>query len=167
MEVVVKYLLGILLIGSLFGCATAYQPMGSTGGFYHQKKSENFYVIGFRGNGFTNAKRANDFAKLRAAEIGSKLGFTHFAIEGSVDKSSREIVNTGSTTTTSGNAYGYGNSVSYYGTSTTTNNSMPVYRPGIDIGVLYFEGIPEGRYLEIFVIEEVLSELKAKYGISP
>ena len=160
----------ILLTATLFilaSCATPYQSVGSTGGFYHQKVSENAYIIGFKGNGFTDAKRANDFALLRAAEIGDKLGFTHFVVEGSIDKSKREIIDNGSTTTTTGNVYGYGNSASFYGSSTKTNNKIPVYKPGVEIGVLYSEGVPEGRHLEILVIKEVLNDLKAKYKISP
>jgi hypothetical protein len=72
----------------------------------------------------------------------------------------------GSTTTTSGNVYGYGNYASFYGTSSTTSNSMPVYKPGVEIGVLYSEGVPEGRHLEVFVIQDVINELKAEYNIS-
>lgn len=160
-----KQIIIILLVILLVACATAYQPMSSTGGFYHQKISENAYIIGFRGNGFTDARRANDFALLRAAEIGSKLGYTHFVVEVTLDKSKSELVSTGSTTSTSGNLYGYGNSVSYNETSTTTNNVMPIFRPGVEIGVIYSEGIPEGRHLEIFEVEKVLVELKSKYNI--
>lgn len=76
-----KLLVTIILAAALGSCATAYQPIGDTGGFYHQKVAENAYIIGFKGNGFTDSQLANDFAKLRAAEIGAKLGFTHFVIE--------------------------------------------------------------------------------------
>lgn len=162
-----KLLITMILVATLGGCATAYQPMGDTGGFYHQKVAENSYIIGFKGNGFTDSQRANDFAKLRAAEIGAKLGFTHFVIEGTLDKSRTQIVDMGSTTTTSGNVYGYGNSASFYGTSRTTSNTMPVFKPGVEIGVLYSEGVPEGRHLEVFVIQDVINELKAKYKITP
>lgn len=160
-----KKLVTAILFALITGCATAYQPIGETGGFYHQKISENAYIIGFKGNGFTDSTRANDFAKLRAAEIGEKLGFSRFAIEGTLDKSRTQIVDMGSTTTTSGNVYGYANSASLYGTSTTINNSMPVYKPGIEIGVLYYEGLPEGRHLEVFIIKDVIREIKAKYKI--
>lgn len=159
-------LLPLLLLGILLtSCATSYQSSGSTGGFYHNKVAENAYIIGFNGNGFTKSSRATDFALLRAAEIGKKLGYTHFVVEGSIDTSSREIINNGSTTTTSGNVYGYGNSASYSGTSTTTQNTVPVYKPGVEIGVLYSEGIPEGRHLEILVIDQIIQELTEKYDI--
>jgi hypothetical protein len=163
----VKLLLAIIIAAIVSGCATAYQPIGYAGGFYHQKVSENAYIIGFSGNGFTSNERANDFAKLRAAEIGKKLGFSHFVIDGTLDKSGIDTINTGSTTTTSGNLYGYGNSASFYGTSYTTNNTTRVYKPGVEIGILYSEGIPQGRHLEVFVVQDVLNELKAKYNITP
>ena len=167
MEKIMKYLGIVILINLICGCATKYEAIGATGGFYHTKVSDNAYIIGFSGNGFTEAKRANDFALLRAAEIGSKLGFTHFVVEGTLDKSKTEIINTGSTTNSSGNVYGYGNTASFNSTSTTTNNSMPVYKPGVEIGVLYSEGIPQGRHLEIYEIEKVISEIKSKYKINP
>lgn len=155
----------LLLILFLTGCATAYQPMGGTGGFYHRMVSENAYIIGFSGNAFTDSQKANDFAKLRAAEIGSKLGFTHFVIAGTLDKSRTEIINSGSTTTTSGNVSSFGNTAYFSGTSTTTDNSMPVYKPGVEIGVLYSDGLPEGRHLEIFHIETFMAEIKNKYNL--
>jgi len=162
-----KYL-GIVILACLIGgCATKYEAIGATGGFYHTKVSERTYIIGFSGNGFTDAKRANDFALLRAAEIGSKLGFTHFVVEVTLDKSTTEIINTGSTTNSFGNVYGYGNIASFNSTSTTTNNLMPTYKPGVEIGVLYSEGIPQGRHLEIYEIEKVIAEIKLKYKISP
>lgn len=167
MERTMKLLVAMILVTLLGSCATAYQPMRETGGFYHQKVEENAYIIGFKGNGFTDSQRANDFAKLRAAEIGAKLGFTHFVIEGTLDKSRTQMVNMGSTTTTSGNVYGYGNPASFYGTSRTTSNTMPVYKPGVEFGVLYSEGVPEGRHLEVLVIQDVINELKAKYKITP
>ena len=167
MEKIMKYL-GIVVFACLIcSCATKYEAIGATGGFYHTKVSDNVYLIGFRGNGFTDAKRANDFALLRAAEIGSKLGFTHFVVEGTLDKSKTEIINTSSTTNSSGNIYSYGNKTSFNGTSTTTNNTMPVYKPGVEIGVLYSEGIPQGRHLEIYEVEKVISEIKSKYKINP
>jgi hypothetical protein len=72
-----------------------------------------------------------------------------------------------STTTTSGNVYGYGNSASVYSESITTRNTVPVFKPGIEIRVLYSEGAPKGRYLEVLVIQDVINELKGKYGIIP
>ena len=162
-----KLLVIMFLVTLLGGCATAYQPTGETGGFYHQKVAENIYIIGFRGNGFTKYQRANDFTKLRAAEVGARLGFTYFVIERTLDRSRTQLMDMGSTTTTSGNVYGYGNSASFYGTSRTTSDTIPIYKPGVEIEVLYSEGIPEGRHLKIHVIQDVINELKGKYKITP
>jgi hypothetical protein len=127
---------------------------------------EDVYVVSFLGNGFTSPKRVKDFSMLRAAEIGKKLGYTHFALLGSEDQSTREIVATGSTSHTTGSVYGNGNSATYSGTTTTHPNTMPVFKPGVEIGVQYFEGPPQGRFLEVFEIEEVLARIREKYGLS-
>ncbi len=151
----------------LCSCATAYQPMGESGGFYHRKVEENIYIIGFNGNGFTNSKRVNDFALLRAAEIGSRLGYTHFVVEGSIDRSQTELVDMGTTTTSSGRVSEHRNSTSFQSTSTTTNNTYRVYRPGVEIKAVYSEGPPKGRNLEVYAVEEVLRDIRTRYDIKP
>jgi len=161
-------LLVIMFFAALLGgCATSYQPIGQSGGFYNRKVAENIYVIGFNGNGFTNSQRANDFARLRAAEIGEKLGFTHFVVEGTLDTSKIEVVDAGTTTTTTGRVNEHRNSTTYHETSTTTNNSYKVYKPGVEIKVVYSEGVPKGRHLDLFAVSEVIREVKAKYDIKP
>lgn len=162
-----EWLAGMLIVMLLGGCATAYQPISQDGGFYNRKVAENIYIIGFNGNGFTNNQRANDFARLRAAEIGEKLGYTHFIVEGTLDTSRTEIVDAGSTTTTTGRVREHGSSATYRETSTTRNNTYTVYRPGVEIRAVYSEGVPKGRHLDVFVIDEVIREVKAKYDLLP
>ena len=169
MERIMKKSFWLMLLVFVGGCTTVtpYQPMGDTGGYYHQKISENSYVIGFRGNGFTERERADDYARLYAAEVCLKLKFTHFVIEGSADKSSTQVINMGSTTSTSGNAYGYGNSMSFNGTSQTTNMAIPVHKPRVEFTVLYSEGYPEGRHLEVYAAQDVVKAMREKYRMAP
>jgi hypothetical protein len=147
------------------GCATPYQETGATGGFEQRMIAEDVYVISFKGNGFTSAQRVKDFSMLRAAEIGRKLGFTHFVILGSEDQSRTEIISTGTTSNTTGSAYGTGNYATYSGTTTTHTNTMPVFKPGVEIGVKYFEGPPSGRFLEIFEVQEVWMRIREQYHL--
>lgn len=154
-----------LLLGmsELFiGCATPYQESGYAGGFEQTRIAEDAYVIRFSGNGFTSGKRAKDFAMLRAAEIGKKLGYSHFVVVGTEDLSGIDTVSTGTTSTTAGTVSPYGN---YSSTTTTTPGEMSVYKPGIELGVKYFEGPPSGRYLEVFEVASVYSALAATYKI--
>jgi len=167
MQRAMKFIVTMFFSALLGACATAYQPIGQSGGFYHRKVEENVYIIGFNGNGFTNNQRVNDFATLRAAEIGAKLGYTHFTIEGTLDRSKTELVDMGTTTSTTGRVNENRNSTTFRTTSTTTNNSYTVYKPGVEIKAVYSEGVPKGRHLDVFVVQDVIRDIKAKYEITP
>lgn len=159
MKLITTIIFATVIGGCAGGRATAYIPIGATGGYYHQKISENEYNIGFQGNNFTEPQRVNDYATLRAAEIGSKLGFTHFVVKDTSEKPRTQIVNMGIITTVSSSANALGNNTSFNGKSRTKNDS--------EIDVFYFDDMPERRYLEVFIIQDVMKEIKTKYGITP
>jgi len=132
--------------------------MGYGGGYYHQKLSENTYIVGFRGNGFSSLSKAQKYTYRRAAEIGSQLGYHFFTIDGMVDKSTSGTVDLGSTTTTTGSAYRTGQYVNFNATSNTQNNSISYEKPRFEIQVTYFTHIPNnGRYLQIYSVEKTLN----------
>jgi len=146
----------------MLGCtATPYQELGDTGGYYHQRLHENIFKVGFRGNGFTNYKRAKDFAFLRVAEICDQLDFTYFVIEGQNDVSASTTIDTGSTSYTSGFLYGD----SYSGTTYSSGSSMSFQKPGVELIASCFDNKPTGRYLEIFEAKLVIKQLKEKYHL--
>ncbi|MDA9090775.1 hypothetical protein N9J84_01575 [Porticoccaceae bacterium] len=152
---------------TLTAACTPYQNVGYSGGFYHTKMTDNFYIVGFIGNGFTNRSRAYGFAFMRAMEIGSELGFTHAVIEGTQDKTTSHVLDSGSTANTSGTIrQGFGNNATFNSTSRTSSNTTPYTKPGVEMGVLYSEGPPEGRHLEVIVIADALALLRAKYKIT-
>jgi len=64
---------------SMFGCATAYQSRGFTGGFEETKLGDNIYKVGFAANGFTSPERADRFLLRRCAEITLEQGFRYFS----------------------------------------------------------------------------------------
>lgn len=139
------------------GCATPYQQIDENGGYYHQRSGEDFFTVGFQGNEYTDYKTAKDFAILRTAEICKQLGYTHFAVEGQTDRSK-----TGSTQSfghTSGSIY----SNTYFGN--TYYSSIPEFYPHIVITARFFEGEPTGRYLEIFVANQIIENIKEKHDI--
>ena len=151
------------LLTTLVGCATPYQPTGTAGGYYHRVVAENSYVVGFTGNGFTNRSTARDFALLRAAEIGKQLRYDHMVVLAADDQGRTEDIKFGApTATTTGTISGS----TYSGTTTYNSNEVPVYKPKIEISVLYSEGYPKGRHLQVYRISDVIRELKSRHGLA-
>ena len=76
-----------LSIFTLTGCATSYQSDGLAGGFSEVQLGENLWRVSFRGNGYTESTRAEDFAMLRSADLTLIHGFTHFVfVDGRLEK---------------------------------------------------------------------------------
>lgn len=68
---------------ALAGCETSYKEAGrfaSTGGYYESKLPNGDYIVGFAGNGFTNATKSADFALLRCAELTQQHGKNYFEV---------------------------------------------------------------------------------------
>lgn len=65
----------------LTSCATAYQPLGSTGGYSDIQFGEKTYKVTFTGNANTTQQRAEDLALLRASELTLNHGFRYFVID--------------------------------------------------------------------------------------
>jgi hypothetical protein len=151
-----------VLLAALAGCATPYQPTGTAGGYYHKALSEDIYLVGFSGNGFTDRSTARDFALLRAAEIGKQLGYDHMVVRGADDQSRTENVEFGAPTATT---YGTVTGNRYSSTTTYNSNEVPVFKPKIEISVLFSEGYPRGRHLEVLRISDVIYDLKVKHAL--
>jgi hypothetical protein len=76
-----RILAALALAAALAGCATPYQSLSwPLGGYEEVKTGEKSYMIQFRGNGVTSLTTANDFARLRAAELTLERGFRFFTI---------------------------------------------------------------------------------------
>ncbi len=72
-----------ILTAVLFtGCATSYQPNGITGGFSDRCFSKRQCEVTFRGNSYTGANKAHNYALKRAAEIALKAGYPAFKVLG-------------------------------------------------------------------------------------
>jgi hypothetical protein len=127
--------LGILVV--LSGCATGYHSTGFTGGYSDTQLAPDVYRVVFRGNGYTAAERAQDFALLRASELTLQRGFTCFAI---IDERDSTAISTFTTpghadTTAYGTGYSSGNIYlnpyggTYSGTSSAYVNAHTTYTP--------------------------------------
>ena len=100
---------------ALAACATAYQPESTNGGYSEIQAEKRVWIVSFRGNGFTEPARVQDFALLRACEVVLAAGCTHYRI---IDVAS------GSTfggVVVSGNAY--------------SATGVPINKPTSQIGV--------------------------------
>jgi hypothetical protein len=149
------------LVAGLTGCATPYQAMNWDGGYQQRQIASDQYIVGFRGNSFTRYQEVRDLALLRAAEIGEKLGFKYMAVLSDDDRSSMMLVDTGSTSYTTGAVYG--NTIS--ATTQTYGGTTPAFKPGVNLSVKYFTDRPEPKYLQLYQISDVKSELEKKHGI--
>jgi hypothetical protein len=65
---------------ALAGCATAYQPMGFSGGYSEVQLNADTYQILVAGNGYTSTDRAQKIALLRAADLTIAAGFKRFVV---------------------------------------------------------------------------------------
>ncbi len=157
--------ISILALLLLPGCATPYQNIGNSdaGGFYAERISDNRFSVSFKGNGFTDPRRASDFVLLRAAEVALEYQYTYFTIDGQRNLSHVSHVNTGTTTTTTGMVSSNGN---FMANSTTTGGDMPIFKPGSMLVITCYEKIPEGAHAGImYTASEVAARLKIKYKI--
>ena len=78
-----RRLFPIMAVLFLWGCATPYQESGFSGGYKETRLKKNVFRVSFKGNSFTDKRRASDFALLRCAEVTLEKGFRFFVIAGS------------------------------------------------------------------------------------
>lgn len=80
--ITIRIFVFIIIIIGISGCASQYMSVrGSfTGGYYEEKISNNMYMVGFSGNGYTSAERAYDMATMRAADLTNNNGYKYFVL---------------------------------------------------------------------------------------
>ena len=130
-----------------------------------KRKAKDVFAVGFVGNGFTNPKKAKDFAMLRAAEVTLEHQFRYFTILGKEDMSSTDYVDTGGSSYTTGTVSNYGGYGSYSGHTTYTPSVTPVYKPGSAILIKCFTRQPSGHVGKIYDAAQVKSELRTKHKL--
>jgi len=171
-----KLYVSLAIAALLAGCATAYQPQGATGGFSSSQLDENVFQVSFKGNGYTDRDKANDYALLRSAEIALEKGYSYFIIVDAQQYSKNSSFTTPVTATTNirsntyGSAYGNGNNVNYsgntQGTATTTFSGGETYnisKPRTTNTIVCFKEKPQGFS---YNAEFVAKSLKEKYGLN-
>ncbi len=125
------------LLAVLFsvGCATAYQPVGYTGGYTDSRLGPDAFTVWFQGNRYTAASRVSDFTMLRAAELTLESGYRYFVLLGETDK-----------------------------TRTTVHNGQGWIKPGQETRVHCLMGKPkDGTYA--YEAEFIRNEMRRKYRL--
>jgi hypothetical protein len=171
-----KLYISIAIAALLSGCATTYQAEGVTGGFSSSQLDENVFQIGFKGNGFTDRDKANNYALLRSAEIALEKGYSYFVI---IDAQQYSKISTYTTpvlattninTNTDGSAYSSGNNINYsghtYGTAKTTfsgGETQVTSKPRTMNTIVCFKEKPNGFS---YNAEFVAKSMREKYGLN-
>jgi hypothetical protein len=164
-------LVAIFLSLSLAGCKTTYKKDGFMGGFTDTRMSENVWRINVRGNGLTSEERVSDIVILRAADLATQNGFSHFAFVS--EAKGEDTV----TTYTPGQSSTYGtvtanpmsNTATYYGTTTTSGGYFStIKKPKAESVVVMFKEEPKNArgivYSAKFVCESIGAKLEATCG---
>jgi hypothetical protein len=111
-----------IMMLSLTGCISPYQPSGLGGGYTDMALSNDTYFVTFRGNGFTSSDVVQSYALRRAAELTLNKGFKFFVVLNGGTNATSAIIRTPATvqTHTSGNLQGSG----FGNTSFSGNNAF-------------------------------------------
>jgi hypothetical protein len=148
----------------LSGCATSYQVDGFTGGQKPKWRDVDVLEIQASGNGYTSKSKLERMTLLRAAETAIEANYRYFIEIDSENTGKSSTVTMPSTQTT--NVTGQYTGSGYRGTSTTTysNNSYDVYKPGANIVYRMFEKLPpDARPGQFHDAYEIYNRLGKKY----
>ena len=161
-EIKMYKILVIILSIFLASCATSYgeKSFWNDGGFSETEIQPNLFNVRFLGNEFTDKERTADFAMLRASELCLSRNLNYMKVDSVTTETQKTGYIPGSSTTTA-NAYGYGNSA--YGSATTTYYpGTDLYSPQSGLTVKCVSENSEGAWDATFLS----SSLKAKYKIN-
>lgn len=146
------------------GCATTYQSNGFSGGYSETQLDENIFKVTFRGNGFTNRERTEDFTLLRSAELALQNGYKYFVIVNSETYLSTSSHTTPTTHNTTASVHATGNYA--YGTATTTQYGGQTYnisKPSTSNTIICFKEKP-GSGIS-YNAEFIYNSIRQKYDI--
>lgn len=162
-----KKILGFACVVGLLlsGCAsTPYQQFGHSGGYEFRQLSKSEFLVAFAGNGFTKPKQAMDFAMLRAAETTLEYDYKFFVVKDVEDRSVKDNVALPATSNTQGTVTTYGNMSYFNGTTTTYQNNVPIYKPGVILRIKCFKEKVSGEG-KIHDAVKFKAEIRKQYGL--
>ncbi len=158
------FLLIVVALTALWGCATSYKSKGFTGGFSELQLAPDVFRVTFNGNAYTSGERAQDFAMLRAAELALQNGFGYFAIVDAHNTVRTESFTTPGQATSTGTLSVYGNQAYYSGQSTyTPGQTTTFFKPKTGMVVQCFRTKPDG--INAFDAAFLQQSVKQAYNI--
>jgi hypothetical protein len=157
-------LLAIVLALSTTGCATGYHSTGFTGGYSDAELAPDVFRVTFRGNGYTEPERVQDFALLHAAELALSHGYTHFGILSSGSGATQSSFTTPGQAYSTGQVQVYGRSAFYSGQTTYISGQTFVFnKPHASLIVKCFHG--EQPDVDLFDARFLRRSLGEKYHV--
>jgi hypothetical protein len=152
-----KWIILIIAIFIMSGCATKYQSTGFSGGYSETQLGNNIFNVSFRGNGYTSRERASDFTLLRSAELSLQNGFKYFIITNS--EKYTNLYTTPKSYNTSGNING-----SSFNATTTQSGGITFRKPSTNNTIVCFKEKPKINGI-IYKANFIVKSIKTKYEI--
>ena len=152
-----KWVILVISILIISGCATKYQTVGFTGGYSETRLGNNIFNVSFKGNGYTSREKTADFTLLRSAELCLKNGFKYFIISNS--EKHINLYTTPKSYDSSGTING-----SSFNATTTQHGGITFRRPSENNTVVCFKEKPKMNTI-VYQAEFIIKSIKTKYGI--
>jgi len=153
-----------LLFLLLTSCATDYQSRGFAGGYSDTQLAPDVFKVTFRGNGYTDPERAQDFALLRAAELTLSNGYHYFGILRESEGGSHSSFSTPGQAVTTGNVQVYGRSAFYSGQTTyIPGQTFHFFKPSTGLMIKCFQE----QTGDLFDAAFVRRSIRTKYKLKP
>lgn len=155
----------LALVAAALGLSSCAAPYGHVsdsmrGGYEELQLAPNVWEVRFRGNGYTPASRAADFALLRATEICLAAGEPYILMVGE-SSSATPFVLTGGGSATRFNTYSDGLG-GFTGSATTTNNAPMIgYKPSSRLTIAC-QGPGDDRAWDAALVNR---QLRERHGI--
>lgn len=159
------FLAVVSLALALSACATSYQPVDDGGGYSQRQLGSDLFLVSFHGNRFTDYDRARDLALLRAAEIGERLGYAYFSVEGREDASVRTVDYGSAITTTTAKEEKTATGTESSQVTTTFGGEYPSNEPGVNLWVRYYQARPTQPILELHEVKPTALALRSEYDV--
>jgi len=155
----------VLMVATLFACATPYGGKGFLGGFTDSQIDQNTFSVSVDTNGFTSQQTTSMHAFYRAAELTVEHGFDYFVIAD--DASTSTLVATAMPGDTLGSTAGAVYSAPTSGRTPTTyapTTVAPVF-PNSTLIIRTFKGSKPERALNTYDARAVMKYLGSQIGI--
>ncbi|MCC6301918.1 MAG: hypothetical protein IT489_03850 [Gammaproteobacteria bacterium] len=157
----------ISLLLFLSGCATPYKTSGLGGGYSEGWLAYNVAYVNFQGNGYTDRQRANDFARLRAAELAIENDYEYVAFTNAESGGYSTNIQMPTYATTTATVTQFGNTSTVHSNTTVTGGqSLPAFFPSSSLVAVYMNYKDDYPELKAIPSELLFDTIKGNYGLT-